>query len=95
MVYYRAGGRSVNLISLVVSIHGRPQASIAAVFGKLPAIFSIFIGFLNWFFQSILSLILCLVNEIPLNCLWTCSAIFFIIIQNLGLCILQVRPSGH
>ena len=28
----KAGGRSVNLTSLVVSIHGRPQASIAAIF---------------------------------------------------------------
>ena len=32
VVYLKAGGRSVNLIFIVVSIHGRPQASIAAVF---------------------------------------------------------------
>ena len=32
MVYLKAGGRSVNLIYLVVSIHCRPQASMAAIF---------------------------------------------------------------
>ena len=32
VVYYRTGGLYVYLIFLVVSIHGRPQASIAAIF---------------------------------------------------------------
>ena len=32
VVYKRNGGQSVDLISLVVSIRGRPQVSIAAIF---------------------------------------------------------------
>ena len=41
MVYQRTDGRSVDLISLVVSIHGRPQASIAAIFRQFAGYVSI------------------------------------------------------